>query len=122
MYAGTLGVVLVALAVAGFVVADRKLFGAFPIGDAVVHLAIGGLLFASAWRPQALGGSRVVVGWVGASSIGVALLGFLSNDMFGVLPSDQDWNVAHNASHLVIGLESLLIVAASRGPRRRSYA
>jgi len=116
LYAQAVGVTVVLLGVLGLVLGDRLLFDAVNIDlfEDIVHLVSGGALayvgFARVDERTASG----VVGAVGAVYLLYGILGFFTENLFGLLPSGL--TVVDNILHLAIGALGLMAAAASRRP------
>jgi hypothetical protein len=111
-YAGVVGIVLLLLGIVGLILPDAILFGFLnsDIIEDIIHLVTGGLMayVGFAQRDNAL--ARMVVGVLGAIYLLVGILGFLSNTLFGIVPSG--YTTADNIVHLLLGVLGLVVAFA----------
>lgn len=116
--AGIVGIVVLAIGVLGLVLGDQRLGGVLNIDivEDLVHLLSGGLLAYVGFGQRDEGLARNVLIGVGAVYAVVGLLGFLSPQLFGLLPSG--YSVVDNVTHLVLG--GILIAVGSMAGRRQT--
>jgi uncharacterized membrane protein YuzA (DUF378 family) len=119
-YARYVGIGLVVLGLIGLVLSavrsEEPLFGLLNIGpvESTFRLLTGALMVYVGFRVASESAARAVVGVLGALYLLVALLGFVTSDLFDTLPSD--FTEVDNVIHLLVGV--LGIVAASPLGRR----
>lgn len=114
-FAAVVGVVLVLLGVGGLLLGDRQLLGLLNIDilEDLVHILSGGLLAYVGLGQRDEGLARSVVGVVGIVYLLVGVLGFVTPNLFGLLPSG--YTIVDNIIHLALGLLGILIGFTSRG-------
>lgn len=97
------GVVLLLLGVGGLLMGEGHLFGLLNIDitEDIVHLLSGGLLAYLGFMQRDEGLTRNAVGVLGIVYLLVGLLGFVTPNLFGMVPNG--YTVADNLVHLVIG-------------------
>ena len=116
-YAKVVGIVVLLVGVLGVILGDPAdgLFGIFNIDivEDIVHLASGGLLTYVGFKGTDDTVKTVVMG-VGVVYLLVTVLGFITPELFGLIP--HEYNLADNLLHLVLG--GLGVAAASAGGNR----
>ncbi|MBW3658563.1 MAG: DUF4383 domain-containing protein [Actinobacteria bacterium] len=109
LYAKIVGVVLLLVAVVGFIAGDPEegLFGLLNIDivEDIIHLATGGLL-AYVGFAGTNSAVKTVVTALGAVYLLVGVLGFVFPEMFGLIP--HEYSLADNILHLTLGALALL--------------
>lgn len=113
LYAKVVGVVLLLVAVVGFIVGDPEdgLFGLLNVDivEDIIHLVTGGLL-AYVGFAGADSAVKTVVAGLGVVYLLVGVLGFFIPELFGLIP--HEYSVADNILHLALGGLALAAVAA----------
>ena len=114
------GLVLVGLGGLGRLAGDEPLFGELGLNsdlpEDLLHLLTGGLLAYAGFRgTDAL--VRAVAGGVGVVYVLLGVLGFVNDELFGLLP--DGYTLVDNLVHLVVGG---LGVALAWGVGRRAPA
>lgn len=102
-YGQVIGVVLLALGVVGLVSGDQ-LAGLINIEilEDVVHLAVGAALLYVGFMLKDAAMGRSIVTVIGITLLLVGVIGFVSPNLFGLLPK-VGYNVIDNVVHLVLG-------------------
>jgi hypothetical protein len=103
-YARWVGSVLVVLGVVGLLVGDQPLLGELGLNsdfpNDLLHLLTGGLLVYAGFRgTDSLVGA--VAGGVGVVYLLLGALGFVQDELFGLLP--DGYTFVDNLVHLVVG-------------------
>ena len=108
-YAQIAGVVVLLLGVAGLVLGDQKLGGLLNIDitEDIVHLVTGGALAYAGFGIRDNATVRTIVGALGVIYIGIGILGFVDDNLFGLIPSG--FTIFDNIFHLGVGVISVLV-------------
>lgn len=108
-YAQVVGVILILMAILGFVLGDQALLGIFNIDFAenTIRLVTGGLMCYAGFSHRDNIFLRNVVGGLGVIYLLVCLLGFLTPTMFGLLP--HGYSIFDNLLHIVIGILGIVV-------------
>jgi Domain of unknown function (DUF4383) len=123
LYAKVVGVIVLLVGVVGLIAGDPEdgLLGLFNIDvtEDIVHLATGGLL-AYVGFAGANDAVKTVVTVVGVVYLIVGVVGFFSPEFFGLIPNE--YNVADNILHLVLGALAVLAASGAAGRERSRTA
>ncbi len=109
LYAKIVGVVVLLVGIVGVIAGDPEdgLFGLFNIDivEDIVHLATGGLLtYAGFAGTNSV--VKIVVTALGVTYLLVGVLGFVTPELFGLIP--HEYSLADNILHLTLGALALL--------------
>lgn len=119
MYAKVVGVVLLLVAVVGFVAGDPEdgLFGILNIDivEDVIHLATGGLLAYVGFKGTNEIVKTVVTG-LGVVYLIVGVLGFFLPELLGLIP--HEYSIFDNILHLALGALALFAVSGNAAKER----
>jgi hypothetical protein len=111
LYAKVVGVVVLLVGVVGLIIGDPEngLLGIFNVDivEDIVHLATGGLL-AYVGFAGTNSAVKSVVTALGVVYLLVAVLGFITPELFGLIP--HEYNLADNILHIVLGGLALFAV------------
>lgn len=102
-YAQVVGVVLLLLGVVGLIAGETLLFGQVNVTlpEDIVHLVTGAILaYFGFTRDNAA--TRPVAGVLGVVYLLVGVLGFISPNLFGILP--LPYTIADDIVHLLLGV------------------
>ena len=108
-YARIVGIVVIVIGIVGLIAGERQLAGLINVDivEDIVHIVTGGLL---AWAGFALRDLRMVrniVGGLGVVYVLVGILGFIDQELFGLLP--HRYTVFDNLLHLVLGALNIVV-------------
>ena len=108
-YAQIVGVVVLLVGVLGLVLGDQKLGGLLNIDitEDIVHLVTGGALAYAGFAIRDNATVRTIVGALGVVYLGVGILGFVDDNLFGLIPSG--YTVFDNIFHLGLGVISIVV-------------
>lgn len=102
-YGQVIGVVLLALGVVGLLSGDQLLgLVNIEILEDVVHLAVGAVLLYVGFMLKDAAMGRSIVTVIGVTLLLVGVIGFVSPNLFGLLPK-VGYNVIDNVVHLLLG-------------------
>ncbi len=102
-YGQVIGVVLLALGVAGLLIGDQ-LFGLLNIEivEDIVHLALGAVLAYVGFGMRDNATGKMIAMVIGVTLLLVGVLGFVTPSLFGLLPK-FGYTIVDNVVHLVLG-------------------
>ena len=116
MYAKVVGIVVLLVGIVGLFAGNPEdgLLGLFNIDivEDIIHLGSGGLLTYVGFKGTD-GAVRSVVMALGVIYLIVGVLGFVVPELFGLIPNE--YNVADNILHLVLGALALFTVLGAKG-------
>lgn len=102
-YGQIVGVVLLALGVAGLLLGDQLLgLLNIEIVEDIVHLAIGAVLAYVGFGMRDTATGKMIAMVIGVTLLLVGVLGFVTPTLFGLLPK-FGYSIVDNVVHLVLG-------------------
>ncbi|CAN5554516.1 hypothetical protein BH23ACT7_BH23ACT7_14160 [soil metagenome] len=120
LYAKTVGVTVLLIAVVGLLAGEGPLLGVFNIEivEDLIHVVSGGLLAYAGFGTRDAGLTRTIVGGIGVVYLIVGVIGFILPMLMGLLP-EYGYSLADNLLHLALGGLALGAVAAPTPARTR---
>jgi hypothetical protein len=108
-YAGIVGAVLLLIGVVGLLAGEGHLGGQLNIDmiEDIIHILTGTLLAYAGFGQRDAGLARTIVGVLGAVYLLVGILGFVSANLFGIIPSG--YTIIDNIIHLALGVLNLAV-------------
>ena len=108
-YAGIVGAVLLLIGVVGLLAGEGHLGGQLNIDmiEDIIHILTGALLAYAGFGQRDVGLARTIVGVLGAVYLLVGILGFVSANLFGIIPSG--YTIIDNIIHLALGVLNLAV-------------
>lgn len=108
-YAQVVGIVLLIIGMAGVFLGEQPLLGVvnIDIAEDIVHLLTGAFLVYLGFFQRDAGTTRRLVGGLGFVYGLVGVLGFVTPQLFGLLP--HGYSVVDNLIHLAVGVVSIAV-------------
>lgn len=111
MYAQIVGAVLILLGIVGLFLGDYFWAGGLNshIIEDIIHLVIGLVFAYVGFATVDTATGRMIVGAMGIVLLLVAVIGFISPTLFGILPTTAPYTIVDNIVHLILGLGAIVV-------------
>lgn len=116
LYAQAVGISVVLIGVLGLLLGEKSLLDVLNIDifEDFVHLITGGALAYVGFGKVSERTATGIVGAIGVAYLVIGVVGFVEEDLFGLVPSG--YTVVDNVIHLALGALGVMAVLASRRP------